>query len=191
MKTAIIIGSIRTGRQSQKIAWYLEKKLKKKGVEVDMIDLKDYPLPLLEERVHIHMDPPANAVELSGRLYEADSLILVSPEYHGSYSGVLKNALDYFRTEFSRKVIGVVTTSGGKFGGINASHQLQDLVLHVGAYPMPVKLLVPEIHFAFDADNNLLPEALQKSTQQFVDEFVWFASAISTARHHKKEKELV
>ena len=109
----------------------------------------------------------------------ADAIILVSPEYSGSYSGVLKNALDYLLKEFHRKPIGTVAVAGGKFGGLNASHQLQSLILHLGAFPMPLKLLVPFVQNVFDAEDTLTDETLTKSFDNFIKEFIWFSEAIS------------
>jgi NAD(P)H-dependent FMN reductase len=182
MRIALILGSIRTGRQSHKVAYYLQKELQQRNIEVDLIDLLEHHLPLMEERLNRLANPPAAAVEVAARLKAADGVILITPEYHGSYSGVLKNALDYFLPEFSRKPIGVVTTSGGKLGGINASIQLQQLILSMGCFPLPVKLLVPEVQLAVDEQFNAVHETLVKSTTKFLDEYTWFAQAITNAK---------
>lgn len=178
MKIAIIIGSIRQGRQSQKIAHYLQHKLQANGSNIDLIDLAATPLPMLEERVGKHPQLPAEVQELSHRLHAADAVIMVTPEYHGSFSGVLKNALDYFYSEFSKKAIGIVTVSAGKFGGINAATQLQQVILSLGAFPLPTKLLVPEVYGAFNEAQELTNELTIRSAQRFIDDFQWFASAI-------------
>jgi NAD(P)H-dependent FMN reductase len=191
MKIVILSGSIRLGRQSHKIAYYLERKLQDRGMETDLIDLIDYPLPLLEERVNLHPNPPGGTVDLSRRLHEADAILLVSPEYHGSYSGVLKNAVDYFRTEFQKKPIGVVTATAGKLGGISAAGLMQQLVLHMGAYPLPLKLLVPEIQNQIDDNYQPLNEGIVKTVDRYLDEFLWFASAIVTAKKDSLKKDLV
>ncbi|HWV69451.1 MAG TPA: NADPH-dependent FMN reductase [Chitinophaga sp.] len=178
MKIAILIGSIRQGRQSQKIAHYLQKKLTDRGLDTDLVDLAQTQLPMLEERVGIHPQLPQVVKDLSIRLHAADALIFVTPEYHGSFSGVLKNALDYFSSEFSRKAIGIVTVSAGKLGGINAATQLQQVILSVGAYALPVKLLVPEVYGAFTDTQELTSEHTAKSAARFLDEFYWLASAV-------------
>jgi azobenzene reductase len=187
MKIAILIGSIRQGRQSQKIAHYLQRQLQAKGFHIDLIDLAENQLPMLEERVGRHPQLPQEVHDLSTRLHAADAVIMVTPEYHGSFSGVLKNALDYFYGEFSKKVIGIVTVSAGKFGGINAATQLQQVILSLGAFPLPTKLLVPEVYGAFNDAHELTNEYTLKSSQKFIDDFQWFASAI----HEKKQQTAV
>ncbi len=145
MKVAILLGSLRIGRQSHKIARYLKTRLHEKDVIADLIDLAENPLPIMK----IHPQHPPEAQQISVRLQEADALLFVTPEYHGSFSGVLKNAIDYFWEEFQKKPIGVVTVSAGKMGGINASTQLQHVILSLGAFALPTKLLVPEIQTVF------------------------------------------
>jgi NAD(P)H-dependent FMN reductase len=160
-------------------------------IDTDIIDLAEYPLPFMEERILLDPNPPANALLISEKLKNADAIILVTPEYQGSFTGVLKNALDYFLPEFLKKVIGVATTAGGRMGGINASVQLQHVILSMGAYPLPQKLIVSEIQNAFDEEHNPKLELLAKQGEKFVDEFVWFAQAIVNAKQIKIQKELI
>ena len=182
MKVAIILGSIRIGRQSHRIAYYLEQKIRVLGIEVTMIDLAEHPLPMMEED-HERLRSSADDISLIGaQLKEADAMILVSPEYHGSFSGVLKNALDFYWAEFKKKPIGVVTTGSGKMGGINASTQMQHVILSLGAYPLPTKLLIPEIQSAFNEKYEPLREDIVKNTERFLNEFSWFANAIVRAK---------
>ena len=188
MKCAIILGSIRIGRQSHRIAYYLERKLRERGIEVIMVDLAEHPLPMMEED-NGRLRSPADDISIIGaQLKEADSMILVSPEYHGSFSGVLKNALDFYWAEFKKKPIGVVTTGSGKMGGINASTQMQHVVLSLGAYPVPTKLLIPEIQHAFNEQFEPLREDIVKNTDRFLTEFCWFANAIVEAKAAQAEK---
>lgn len=182
MKVAIILGSIRIGRQTHKIAYYLQELLEKRGIGTAMIDLVHYKLPLMEETFGNVPDMPPVIKEVGQILMESDAMILVSPEYHGTYSGVLKNAVDYYWKEFSRKPVGVVATGSGKMGGINASTQLQHMVLSMGGYPMPLKLLVSEIQEAFDDEYHPLNDTVVKNTRKFLDEFTWFSEAITAAR---------
>lgn len=186
MKIAILLGSVRMGRQTHKAAYYLRKKLENRNIETDLIDLAEKSLPVLKERVGHHPDPPENAVSISKRLQEADALLLATPEYHGSISGALKNAIDYYWGEFQKKPIGVVAASAGGFGGINASTHLQQIILGVGAYPMPLNLLVPRIHQAFNDSFEPQSEKLIKTTEDFLDEFLWFADALFQKKAEKQ-----
>lgn len=169
MKIAILIGSSRIGRQSHKIAYYLDRRIRQRGLYVDVIDLG--------KEVH----------DLSERVHRADALIFVTPEYHGSFSGVLKNTLDNLGREFYRKPIGVVTVSSGKMGGLAAVAQLQHVILSIGAFALPTKLLVPDVQTAFDDHFELVHERTSKSALKFIDEYLWLTEAV----YDKKDKERV
>lgn len=183
MKVAIVVGSIREGRQSHKIALYLKNLLStREGIHIDYLDLAHHELPLLADRWQDQEPIDDKLQEASNIFQAADALIFVSPEYHGSYTGVLKNAVDHFWGEFSKKVIGVVVTGSGKFGGINASHQLQHLILSLGAFPMPKKLIIPFVQKAFDVHGEPVDSKLAKDCLGFLDEFIWFAQAVSKAK---------
>ena len=182
MKIAIILGSVREERKTHLICFYVAEQLSKiPGVSLQLIDLADVKLPILTQRWQQQPEPDESLVDTGTILQEADGIIFASPEYHGSYTGVLKNAIDHYWEEFKRKPIGVITTGAGKMGGINGSLQLQHLILSIGAYPMPYKLLVPFIKNAFDQDGQPRSEELVTQTQSFIKEFLWFTKAISQA----------
>jgi NAD(P)H-dependent FMN reductase len=182
-----LLGSTRIGRQSHKIAHHLDSALRQRGVTTDLIDLAENPLPILEERAGRSPQLQARIDGLSARLHRADAMVFVTPEYHGSFSGVLKNALDYFWEEFSKKPIGVVAVSTGRLGGINASTQLQHVVLSLGGFALPTKLLVPEVQNVFDESLQIKNEPLVKTAARFLDEYLWFARAIVAAKQAAPE----
>ncbi|ELR72494.1 Putative flavoprotein [Fulvivirga imtechensis AK7] len=174
MKIAIILGSVRKERQSHRLAFFLENQLANRGMDINVIDMANTPLPVFGQK-----GVDDSAVEEVGKiLQESDALIIVTPEYHGSYSGALKNMLDYYWAEFKKKPIGVAAASGGKMAGINASTQLQHVILSLGAYALPLKLLVPEIQKAFNDSFEPLNETIARSANKFLDEFLWFTEAI-------------
>ncbi|HEY0670348.1 MAG TPA: NAD(P)H-dependent oxidoreductase [Sphingobacteriaceae bacterium] len=186
MKTGILTGSIRKGRQSHKVAVFLKLKLEEKGIEVDLIDLSEHPLPLYGAVANAYDNYDKNIKTISNRLHDTDALIFVTPEYHGSFSGVIKNAIDHFWSEFQKKPIAVATASAGRMGGINASTQLQHVILSIGAYPLPLKFLAPEVQTIFDSSNNPVSQSLANAADKFLDEFLWLAEAVT----QKKKNEL-
>ncbi|MEM9985575.1 MAG: NAD(P)H-dependent oxidoreductase [Bacteroidota bacterium] len=183
MKIAILLGSVREGRQTPKITYYLQTQLEvHAGVDADVIDLKAVQLPIFSNRWQKNESPHPNLPRISQLLHDADAIIFASPEYHGSYTGVLKNAVDHYWQEFYRKPIGVVATGAGRYGGINASSEMQQLILSLGAYPIPYKLLVPQIKGAFDDEDQLIDDHVAEAVEKFVSEFLWFSQAITQAK---------
>lgn len=183
MHIAIILGSTREGRRTDKVAYFLASRMQAiEGIGTEVIDLMTSPLPIYRNRWRQQAEPDPLLVQVGQVLERADGIILCSPEYHGSYTGALKNALDHYWDEFYRKPMGVVATGSGKFGGINASTQMQHLILSLGAYPMPHKLLVPFVKETFDAEGKPLREDVIQQTEKFVDEYLRFAGAIRNVR---------
>jgi NAD(P)H-dependent FMN reductase len=180
-KITILYGAVREGRLSIRAARAIEKALKASGnADITFIDIKDYNLPVMEARLKDIADPPAGLLDISEKLQDADGILFVTPEYNNSYSGALKNTIDYFTKEWAKKPIGIVCGSNGKQGGINASNLLQLLVLAIGAFPMPYKLLVPELHLSLDEEGNPQNEIMEKNLKRFTEEYLWFVEAIST-----------
>lgn len=181
MKVLIISGSVRTGRRSHNIAVELQKRFRAQGLDqTEVLDLATYNLPVLEEKfLPGSSTAPQGLAAIQAQLDGAEAMVFLSPEYHGSYSGALKNAVDYFWKEFMRKPIGVVAVASGKFGGINASTDMQQLILSLGGFPMPYKLLIPMVQEAFDESGNITDAALSKNFDKFVSEYSWFAQAIT------------
>lgn len=179
MKIVVISGSVRIGRETHRVAEYLTTKLKEsKQGEIHLIDLMDYPLPIMEETFGNLQTLPQGITELQQLLHGADAMIWVSPEYHGTCTGALKNMLDYFWVEFYRKPIGVAAAATGRMGGINASTSMQQLALSVGGYAMPLKLIVPFVDVAFDANGFPVEADMEKGFVDFAAEFLWFSEAI-------------
>jgi len=176
---AVLCGSVRMGRQSPAVARYFADALAKQpGVKVNYIDLAEYDLPIMMERRGKHPNLPAAAEKLGAQLQNADALVVVSPEYNGSYPGALKNALDYYYDELSKKPVGLVTVSGGRLGGISALLALQVLFLKVGAIVSPAKMQVAEVTKVFDEHGATDNEHFIKSAQRFIVDFMWLAEAI-------------
>ena len=187
MNILIISGSVRTGRRSHGVSVELQKRFKNSGCDTThIIDLAEYNLPVLEEQYGENDKKIKGLDDIQEKLDQADAMVFLSPEYHGSYSGALKNAIDYFSVEFKRKPIGVAAVGAGRMGGINASTEMQHLVLSLGAYPMPYKLLVSNVQYAFDEKGELIDDQLAKSMDKFVAEFVWLVDAILDKK--KKDK---
>ncbi|TAE58445.1 MAG: NADPH-dependent oxidoreductase [Bacteroidetes bacterium] len=187
MNITLLLGSIRQGRRSDRPAHYLMERLSEiPEVQPVLLDLAQYPLPQLENRWAQQASPDPNLVFFSRALTDADALIFISPEYHGSYTGVLKNAIDHFWKEFKRKPIGVVAVGAGRMGGINASVEMQHLILSLGAYPCPVKMLVPFAKEAFDEQNQPAMPGIKEGADSFLNEFLWFSQALYAA--HVGEK---
>lgn len=179
----VILGSSRRGRQSPRAARFIESHLRRlPQVDTEIVDLAEYDLPMLEERIRVRDDAPAAALEFAGRLSRADALVIVSPEYNGGYPAVLKNALDYVLPELKRKPVAIVTVSGGNFGGIEALQQLRLVLLKMGALPLPMSFPVTRVQETFDEEGRSADAAWDKRAGAFLGELLWLTEALAAQR---------
>lgn len=186
IKIAILNGSVRMGRKSPAVAEYLVKQLEKEGnLEITYLDLAEYNLPIMHERRGIHPNLPPMAEKLGAQLEEADAILVVTPEYNGGYPGVLKNALDYYYDEISKKPVGVVSVSSGQQGGIQAWQALTGLFLKVGSFVAPARLHVAQVAEVFNDEGKVVSDYFTKSANLYLKNFGWFVEAIV----EKKQKD--
>lgn len=113
------------------------------GAHTRAINLGDYDLPFCDGSKTEYLRFP-DVRRLKDELRAADGIVLGSPEYHGSYSGVLKNALDLMGfDEFEGKLVGLVSVSGGALGGTNALNELRSVGRALHAWVVPEQASVP------------------------------------------------
>lgn len=183
MKIGVFSGSARPQRKSHNAALEVIKRLNKRdGIETELFDVKELNLPLLDNPIYWMEDVPPIIQQLSERMHKQDAFVIVTPEHNGSYSGALKNTLDYFGPEYTKKAIGVVAASSGMLGGVNAARALQLWAMKINCIPAPQYLISPKIQDLFDEDSNLKDETYGKHVEKFLDEFLWLASALKAAR---------
>ena len=179
----VILGSVRRGRNTPRLARFLDRKLTESGrVSSSIVDLAELDLPIMEERLRFLEDPPAALVEFGRRIDAAHAIVIATPEYNKGYPGVLKNAIDYLGPEYRRKPVGIATHSVGSFGGIVALQQLRLVILNLGAVPIPSAVTVPNIEAALGADGASIDEAFERRGDRFVEELLWYAEALLRQR---------
>lgn len=135
MKIGVVLGSIREGRFGSQVAqWVMENLPETDGVEVELLDLKDFDVPLLTS---------PNVPGAAGRTYESeavtawsqavdgfDGFLFVTPEYNHSVPGAFKNAVDSLGPEWWGKAVGFI--SYGADGGIRAVEHWRTVAANLG-----------------------------------------------------------
>jgi NAD(P)H-dependent FMN reductase len=176
---AIISGSIRIGRQSHNVAKYFKNYIiENKLATTEILDLKEFNFPVLEERLSKTPEPAASSILFSEKITKADAVIVVSPEYNGGYPASLKNAIDLLYKEWYHKPIGLVSVSEGNFAGVNSLALLQTIFLKIKAVPVPGTFPVPNVQNNFDENGNAISkEATDKRAAVFLKEILWFTEA--------------
>ena len=180
LRIPVLVGSVRRGRRSIRVARFAAAGLEAAGARAPLLDLAELDLPIMEERLHKRDDPPPGLVGFSRAIRSADAVVVVSPEYNGSWPGVLKNALDYIYGEWFRKPVGIVTVSAGGYGGVQLHSQLQLFFLRVKALPV-AGMNVAHVARSFGEDGEPLEARYEKSFAGFVDTLEWYARVVGAA----------
>jgi NAD(P)H-dependent FMN reductase len=189
-KIAIIVGSTRKVRFADIPTKYIAEKAAAHGrLDVEVVDLRDYPMPLFDEMASNAWMPTQDpvAVKWQKKLAEFDGYIFVAAEYNHSITGVLKNALDQAYVEWAKKPMGIVGYGG--VGGARAAEHLR--MIGVELQMVPVRNAVHigggdffKVHPGFGGSGNLadIETSIGAAAQAMLDDMVWWANATKAAR---------
>lgn len=189
-RIAIIVGSTRPTRFADVPAQWMLKQAQARGdMDVELVDLRDHPLPFFDEPASNRWMPSSNpeAVRWQQTLARFDGFIFVVAEYNHSITAVLKNALDQAYKEWEHKPFTAIAYGG--VGGARAVEHLRGIgaelqmvgtrsVVHIGGQD------VFAVHPGFGRgepmetiEAHLLPTATAA-----LDELLWWANATMAAR---------
>ena len=163
-KLLVIVGSTRPGRAADLVLpWVTSRAGAHQGFEVEVADLRDWPLPIFtEHRATIgHINDPTYSEPIvrawNDKVKQADAFIVVTPEYNHSIPGVLKNAIDsvWLSFGFRNKPVAAVGYSGSIGGGIRAIEHLAHVFIEAEAVPLRNTVVIPFVRTAFGADGEI------------------------------------
>jgi chromate reductase, NAD(P)H dehydrogenase (quinone) len=176
MRIATLAGSLRTGSYNRKLLALAEEALQKTQVEIDHLDLRDFPLPLYDGDIEEQSGLPQNAWTLKARLAAAHGVIIASPEYNVSIPGALKNAIDWTSrggsNPWAGKVIGLMGASNGPWGTQRMMPHLRASFQILNAHVIPQQINVREAPKVWDESGMLLDDKLPAHVEKFITEFL-------------------
>jgi NAD(P)H-dependent FMN reductase len=184
LKIKVIVGSTRANRFSEKPAqWIFDLAKTRTDLDVELLDLRDYPLPFFEEAM-----PPGLAkdgytnpavVKWRDKVRDADGFIICSPEYNHGYPAVLKNALDYTYFAWARKAVAFV--SWGSAGGARGVEQLRAVAVELDMAPIRFAVHIPNPWFIQDI-SGIDTEPNRQAAAALLDNLTWWTAALKSAR---------
>lgn len=143
-----VSGSLREASRTRRSLRVVLDGVADAGGTGELLDLREYDLPPLNPE----RDAGADAEAFTGSLQGADAIVLGTPMYHGSYSGVLKNAIDHCGfDEFEGKTVGLLAVAGGSFP-VTALDHLRSVCRSLNAWVLPHQAAVPRAGSAFEGD---------------------------------------
>ena len=163
-KVLAFAGSTRIDSFNKKLVKIAAVGAREAGVDVTVIDLRDFSMPLYDGDLEQKEGLPPNARKLKDLMLAHQGFLISSPEYNSSISGVLKNAIDWASRQsegeanlacFKDKVTGIMSASPGGLGGLRGLVHVRSILGNIGVLVMPDQIAVAKAHEAFNVDGTL------------------------------------
>lgn len=186
VKVLALAGSTRSESLNKRLLAAVASLADPAEAEVEIIDLRDYPLPLYDGDLEEAEGVPTNAMLLKEKFLAADALLISTPEYNTSLPAVLKNAIDWvsrpvegvpWLSEIRGQVLGAMSASPGATGGMQALAHLRQMFSNLGAYIVPGYTACPNAAAAFNEVGGFADEAQAKQYAGYLADVIALAGA--------------
>lgn len=178
----VFAGSTRAQSFNRKLATQAAALAAATGAQVTHIELADFDVPLYNADLEAK-GTPRDVVKLKEIFFAHPAWLVVSPEYNGSYTALLKNTIDWVSSPikgdpvwssgtkpFAGKVVGLLSASPGALGGLRSLSHLTPLMMNLQCWVAPKQFALSKAGEAFDADGQLVAESARNSVQGVVDQ---------------------
>lgn len=174
----IISGTNRPDSNAMKIARILEGHYKSAGAEVALLSLTELPKEVFDGAAYA--TKPPGMVAIQQRVLDARGLHVVTPEYNGSFPGVLKYFVDMlkFPESFDRKPVAFTGEAAGMWGALRSVEQLQMIFGYRNAHVFPERVFIPGIGNALDSSGKLKDAELDGRLKKQAEGFVKFCGSL-------------
>jgi chromate reductase, NAD(P)H dehydrogenase (quinone) len=189
-KLLVFAGSIREQSFNRKLAHAAAELARASGAEVTHIELADFDIPMYNADLEAK-GTPAAVMKLKQLMLDHPAWIIVSPEYNGSYTALLKNTIDWVSSpvkgdpawqdgfkSFTGKVVGILSASPGALGGLRSQGHLVPLLLNAQCWVAPKAFALGRAGDAFGPEGKLVNEFHLKSVQAVIDQVLFAAERL-------------
>src|SRR5713101_2786462 len=183
IRIAIIIGSTRPGRKAEAVAKWVYQIAQMRGdAEFELVDIKDFDLPLLDEPMSPTMGQYTHqhTKYWSAKIASFDAYVFVTPEYNHGTSAALKNAIDFLFAEWNNKASGFVS-----YGGASGARAVEQLRLNLAEVRMATvrNQVLFSMYTDFENFSVFKPDShKEESVNAMLDELIAWGSALKTLR---------
>jgi NAD(P)H-dependent FMN reductase len=182
IRVGIILGSTRPNRNGEAVAQWVRRLAKHEGAEFELVDVRDFKLPLLDEPV-----PPSlgkyskpHTRAWAEKIAGFDAFVFVTAEYNHGIPGALKNAIDFVYAEWNNKAAGFV--SYGSAGGTRAVEQLRLVMAELQVADVRAQVAL-SLFTDFEKMSVFKPaEHQEKSLHAMLDQLIGWARAMKALR---------
>lgn len=152
LRVTVLLGSLRAESNSARVAGLVVAALAVDGAVVDVVDPRRLQL-CVPGAAGDEAKNAAIALQLKARVTASDLILLVTPEYDGSYSAVLKILIEHlgYPSVLQGRAVALLGVASGAIGALKALEHLRGICLHIGALVMPQAQSIAVAHRLFDA----------------------------------------
>lgn len=177
MKILFFAGSLRAGSLNKKLVKEAMRAASATdGIDAVYADLKEYPMPPYDGDMESASGIPDTVRKLGAEIMAADALVVATPEYNGSISGVLKNAIDWLSREkpvsLSGKPLLLLAASTGALGGVRGLWHSRVPFEALGVHVYPGMMGLSNASNAFDEEGRLAEEKPAKQLQKLMGDYL-------------------
>ena len=173
-KILAFAGSTRVDSFNKKLVRVAAAGASDAGADVTVIDLLDFPMPLYDGDLEQREGLPLNARKLRGMMAANDGLLISSPEYNSSISGVLKNTIDWTSRQtdedrvdcFKGKIAGLMSASPGRLGGLRGLVHVRAILENMGVIVIPNQVAISQANEAFNLDGAMNNEKQEQQVRK-------------------------
>lgn len=191
----VFAGSTRAQSHNRKLAGVAADLARQAGAIVTLLDLADFDLPVYNADLEAR-GTPAASIRLKEIFHAHPAWIVCSPEFNGSYTGLLKNTIDWVSSPikgdplwssgtkpFAGKVAGLLSASPGAMGGVRGLSHLAPLLLNLQCWVAPRQFALARAAEAFDLEGGLRDQAALASVDGVVRQVLQAAQAFGRPGH--------
>ena len=174
MKILAFAGALRVGSFNRRLVALAVEALRGQA-EVDLLDLRDVPMPPYDGDIEAKDGLPDGARAFKQRIAGADGLLICSPEYNWSIPGTLKNVIDWGSRDgnpFRGKVAQLMGASPGPYGAVRSALALRQVLCALGVFVLPTTVQIIRAGEAFDPSGRLVDPKMQTQVEKACAELV-------------------
>jgi chromate reductase, NAD(P)H dehydrogenase (quinone) len=172
IRIVIINGSVRPNNYTSMASAIVADELRKEPrIQVEIINPVELGLPLPGT------DPGSAATKkLQETVRNAAAVVLATPEYHGSFSSVMKLVIENlgFPSVLAGKPVALVGVAAGVIGAIKSLEHLRGVVSHIGGIALPMPMSVPNVQTVFSPDGRIQDPAVEKQIRGAATQLVHY-----------------
>ena len=183
----VFAGSTRAQSFNRRLAAVAASIGREAGAAVTHLELADFDLPLYNADLEAQ-GTPHDVVRLKELFFDHPAWVVVSPEYNGSYTGLLKNTIDWISSPikgdpvwssgtkpFAGKVVGMLSASPGALGGLRSLSHLAPLLMNLQCWVSPKQFALSKAGEAFTSEGQLVAEPAREHVRAVVEQVLWAA----------------